>query len=204
MEDQNETLVFYGDAVKDLGNGKVGGYLVLFGDEDSTDLEGDYLTKDTDFGQHSTTAAIYAHGMDKVLGRRVLDAAAPIEVKDAGIWIEAQLNIRDEYEEAIYAMVKAGKLGWSSGTASHLVERNKKDNGAMQITRWPLGLDASLTPAPVEPRIQALPLKSLKIDPLEISHQEGGEPSEDGQQTVNININVNEKCLHYFDQCLYS
>lgn len=189
MENDNETLVIYGDAVKDLGNGRVGGYLVLFGNEQNTDLEGDYFTKDTDFGNHRTTSTIYAHGQDKQMGRRVLDPESALSVKDAGVWIEAQLSLRDEYEQAIYEMVKAGKLGWSSGTASHLTERKAKENGARHITRWPLGLDASLTPVPAEPRIQALPLKSLQFDPIEIDHQEGGEPSAN-DTTVNVNINV--------------
>lgn len=189
MDNENETLVIYGDAVKDLGNGRVGGYLVLFGDENNTDLKGDYFTKSTDFGSHKTTATIYAHGQDKKLGRRILDPQSALSIKDAGVWVEAQLSLRDEYEKAIYQMVKSGKLGWSSGTASHLVEREQKENGASLITRWPLGLDASLTPNPTEYRTQALSLKSLQFDPIEIDHQEGGEPSAN-ETTVNVNINV--------------
>jgi HK97 family phage major capsid protein len=63
--------------------------------------------------------------------------------------------MRDEYERAVYGLAEKGKLGWSSGTAPHLVERNKS-----HITRWPLGLDASLTPIPADPGNRAMPLKS--------------------------------------------
>ncbi len=192
MENQNdiEQLVFYGGSVKALGDGRVGGHLVIFGDADNTDLEGDFFTKDTDFGPHQTSAVLYQHGLDTKLQRRVLDPQATIKTDDIGVWVEAQLQLRDEYEKAIYQMVEAGKLGWSSGTASHLVEREQKGGSqAYYIKRWPLGLDASLTPMPAEPRTAALPLKSLQIDDIELSHEEAGEASVD-VQTVNVNINV--------------
>ena len=43
-----------------------------------------------------------------------------------GVWVEGILNMRDDYEKALYNLAKQGKLGWSSGTASHLVEREKE------------------------------------------------------------------------------
>lgn len=163
----DDSLVMFGSAVKDLGNGRVGGFLVVFGDEDNTDATDtrDFFTGETDYdlnlrGDVKSTV-YYDHGFDEDMGLRKL-AGGSLEVKDAGVWIETQLALRDEYEEAIYQLVKDGKLGWSSGTATHLVERKKHDNGSHEITRWPLGLDASLTPTPAEPRTLALPLKSLK------------------------------------------
>ncbi len=157
------TAVAYGQEVKALGNGKIGGYLVLFSTDAAPDLTGDFFTRETDFGPHKSSIALYQHGMDETLGRRVLDPAATMEVKDAGVWIEAQLALRDEYEQALYKLAEKGKLGWSSGTAAHLVERERVGK-AYKITRWPLGLDASLTPTPAEPRTQATPLKALMTE----------------------------------------
>ena len=57
-------------------------------------------------------------------------------------------------------LAESGKLGWSSGTASHLVMR-EQDGAAHRVKRWPLGLDASLTHTPAEPRNSVMPLKSL-------------------------------------------
>jgi hypothetical protein len=37
--------------------------------------------------------------------------------------LDAQLEMRDEYDEQIYKLAEAGKLGWSTGAAGHLVER---------------------------------------------------------------------------------
>jgi hypothetical protein len=75
------------------------------------------------------------------------------------VWAETQLALRDAYEKRIYGLAEAGKLGWSSGTAAHLVKREPV-GGAMKIMHWPLGLDASLTPTPAEPRNTVVALKA--------------------------------------------
>jgi hypothetical protein len=167
-----ETVVYNGGEVKALGDGKVGGYLVTFGDSKHTDLEGDYFTPSTDFDLERSTKAtvLYNHGLDKTLKGKKL-GVGEMKVDDAGVWIEAQLELRDDYERAIYDMAQKGKLGWSSGTAAHLVER-KKSGKSYEILSWALGLDASLTPTPAEPRCLAMSLKSwqseMKLsDPLE-------------------------------------
>jgi HK97 family phage major capsid protein len=159
----NDTL-WIGDAVKALDeSGKVGGYLVRFGDAQSVDLVGDYFTPDTDFDVEAwphKTRVYYNHGFDAQLKRRKL-GTAELSRDDVGVWAEAQLQMRDEYERAIFEMAKEGKLGWSSGTAPHLVER-EEDGSAKRILAWPLGLDASLTPTPAEWRNSARSIKSLE------------------------------------------
>ena len=152
----DDILVFDGSEVKALEGGKVAGYLVRFSTKSDPDLTGDYFSPDTDYGTATKTAILYQHGFDKKMKRRKL-GEGELRKDDIGVWVEAQLNLRDEYEKAIYDLAAAGKLGWSSGTASHLVERD----GDGKITAWPLGLDASLTPTPAEPRNSAIPLKSL-------------------------------------------
>lgn len=159
MMSLEDGLVTFGASVKALGDGKVGGYLVRFSTDKDPDLTGDFFTKETDFGEHKTADVYYNHGLDSTLKTRKI-GKADLKADDVGIWAEAQLALRDEYEQAIYEMAKAGKLGWSSGTASHLMER-KAIGKANQITRWPLGLDASLTPTPAEPRNGAVSIKSL-------------------------------------------
>lgn len=159
-----ETVVYNGGAVKALGDGKVGGYLVSFGDSKHTDLEGDYFTPNTDFDLERSTKStvLYQHGLDKTLKGTKL-GVGEMKVDDAGVWIEAQLELRDDYERAIYDMAQKGKLGWSSGTAAHLVER-KKVGKSYEIEAWALGLDASLTPTPAEPRCLAMSLKSWQSE----------------------------------------
>ena len=166
-EAQEGAVLYYGGAVKALGNGKIGGYLVRYGDPDNADLVDDFFNDETDYGPHDTSLVFYNHGLDDTLKRRVLDKKAQLKQDEVGVWIEAQLALRDAYEKYIYEQVEAGKMGWSSGTADYLVERNQVGK-AYHITSWPLGLDASITPAPAEPRNSVIPLKSLGVSALSI------------------------------------
>lgn len=159
-------LAFFGGAVKAVGGGKIEGYLVRFGSPKDTDAEGEYFSKSTDFDiQEGAQASIYYHhGMDPVMKRRKLGRGT-MRVDELGVWVEGQLDLRDQYEKAIYAMAEQGKLGWSSGTAGHLVDRQRVGK-AVHITAWPLGADASLTPTPAELRNAAVPVKSLSTESI--------------------------------------
>lgn len=158
----DEQLVTIGGELKALGDGKVGGYLVRFGTQDQPDLTGDFFTAETDYdldGGAGKSTVLYHHGQDATLKRRKL-GRADLRIDDVGVWMDAQLTLRDEYDRAIYGMIEAGKMGLSSGTLPHLVEREYNANGTAKITAWPLGLDASITPIPAEPRTSVMPLKS--------------------------------------------
>ena len=160
-----DTLVYFGEAVKALGNGKIGGYLVRFTTDKDPDLTGEFFTKDTDFGDAETGTVYFEHGLDPVLSKRVLGKAIH-KTDDFGIWAETQLKRRDKYEQFLYSLAERGKLGWSSGTMPNLVQLEKKGK-ATWIKYWPLGLDDTLTIIPAEPRNTAVPLKSLSITPLD-------------------------------------
>ncbi len=171
----DDFLACFGGEVKALGGGKVGGYLVRFGSaqEPDTSQFRDFFTAKTDFGTEfpAATAVYYNHGLDSTLARRRLADGAKMKADEIGIWVEAQLKLRDEWERAVYDLAKAGKLSWSSGTANHLVERAAVKSAAgetiaHEILAWPLGLDASLTPTPAEPRCEAVALKSGDVPEL--------------------------------------
>ncbi len=157
----DEALIYFGDAVKAMGGGKVGGYLVLFSTDSDPDLTGDFFTKNTDFFFDEAPKAVilYDHGLDPTLKARKLGRGS-LRIDDVGVWVETQLELRDEYEKAIYAMAEAGKLGWSSGSAPHLVERTPVKK-SVEIKSWPI-VEASLTPVPTEPRTAAITLKSYR------------------------------------------
>lgn len=174
---ETDTLVNFGGALKTLSSdgdtAKLGGYLVRFGsptDTDATRLR-DFFTKNTDFDiqDGATSAVYYNHGLNSTLKTRKLGIAS-LRVDDVGVWMETELKARDDYERRILQMAQAGKLGLSSGTAAHLVER-KNHGDAHEITRWPLGLDASLTPTPAEPKTSVAHLKSI-VDEDEIEESE--------------------------------
>jgi len=175
--EEDDELVFYGEPIKALGDGKLGGYLVRFSGDSEPDLTGEYFTKETDFGDATTSPVYYQHGMDPVIKKRKL-SKAELSMDDFGVWAETQLNMRDEYEKFIYQMAEKGQQGWSSGTASHLIEREKKGN-AIWLRSWPLGLDASITPTPAEPRNGVIPLKSINVEPLKAIDEPKDTPTEE-------------------------
>lgn len=156
-----ETMVEFGGAIKALGDGKIGGYLVHFTDADNPDLQDDFFTKDTNFAVDTgdRVAIYYNHGIDPVMKKRQLGRGT-VTLDDVGVWMEAQLAMRDDYERAVYSLVKQGKLGWSSGSIPHLVEREQAKS-AYYIKHWPIG-EASITPMPAAgPIVTALqPLKT--------------------------------------------
>lgn len=147
MDDER---ILFTSGLKAMGGGKVGGYLVRYSDENTPDLDGDFFTKATDFDveEGDRVTVYYQHGLDPVLKTRKLGKGTVRLHDDVGVWVEAQLELRDEYEKAIYQMAEDGRLGWSSGTLPNLVAAEPTKTGARWIKSWPLGKDASLTPNP--------------------------------------------------------
>ena len=159
-------LFTFGGAVKALGEGKFEAPLVLFTDSSSPDLAGDYFTKDTNFWYlrdgKATIPVLYNHGTDKTMGVKGL-GSAEVEMRDAGVWMRGQLDMADQYQRAIYSMIEAGKMGTSSGSVPHMVEREQKGD-AYWIKSWPLA-EGSLTPTPCEPKLygKVVAAKSVEV-----------------------------------------
>lgn len=179
------TLIFPGGDVKALGDGRVGGYLVRFGDPNTADVQGDFFTSETYYGKavKSGTDVIYHHGIGRIdvtanrLGNRVIGDGA-IEVKADGLWIEATIA-----EPEVYAMADAGKLGWSSGSVDRLVRREAVKAGVSKVVQWPI-IEASLSPRPVDPRNVAYAIKALLDDEPESvpePHSETPPPASDAK-----------------------
>ncbi|MFA6134454.1 MAG: hypothetical protein WC869_10620 [Phycisphaerae bacterium] len=157
-----DTMITMGGEIKALGDGRIGGYLIRFSDPQHPDLAGEYFTKDTDFGPLRTSLVFFHHGKDGRIKKRILDAGAELGIDDIGVWIKAQLALRDAYERWILSRVEAKKMGWSSGTAPHLAER-VTTGATTWLKTWMLGLDASVTPTPCESLNTAVPLKSFPL-----------------------------------------
>ena len=150
----DDLLAYDGDAVKALGEGWVGGYLVRYSDPvksggDLTHYKDMFLPPPgTDYGSATKSDVYVHHRMLPGLGKQQLRNQAEIGFDEAGVFIKHLLDLRDPYERALYAQAQRGKLGWSSGTAPHLVERKALGDGRHIVAKWPLGLDASYTPTP--------------------------------------------------------
>lgn len=155
--------------------------LALVFDEPGTrsrDLTGEYFTAPPEDGGHTyygpaakggriTVDTLFHHGIpleDSTRGRRLADAllGETTMTKAADGWLASLvLPMREDYEEEIAELAAQGKLGWSTGSAGHVVR--KAADGL--ITRWPI-VEVSPTPVPAEPRTFAVPLKSLWTPPV--------------------------------------
>jgi len=145
MERNAATAVKMIDAIE----GRVGGYLVVWGDSQRRDLQGEYFTPDTDLGLawYAQRPVLYHHGLDGDLKAAVIGVIDTLMPDAVGIWAEAQLDMRQRYVRVVQKLIDRGVLGWSSGSLPHLVE--VMDDG--RIKRWPI-VEGSLTPTPAEPR----------------------------------------------------
>lgn len=152
-------LIARGGSLKAMPDGWVYGCAVLFTDPSRKDLTGDYFTKSTELAWQGLEPriALYHHGMDSTFKDAEFKNGWQLDrIDDVGLWVKHQCDMRDEYEAAVYGMVKSKKLGLSSGAASHLVKR--ADDG--QLLRWPIS-EISYTPTPAEPGTMVQAIKSL-------------------------------------------
>lgn len=121
----------------------IGGFGVVFG---GRDIVGDTFTPETDFRLDYVPSkeVYYDHALGEI--KTPLGLVFRTEIRDLGVWVEAQLRRSQEYVAEVLKLIEQGVLGWSSGSIAHLVQRN----GNM-IKSWPI-VEFSLTPTPAEPR----------------------------------------------------
>ncbi len=152
-------------AVKDIGNGRVGAYGILFGTPETPDLSEwkDFFTPDTDFWLKQIPARpmLYNHSMDPYLdGADALIGMWPeVKLDDVGVWLEGEIDKNHRYRDAILKLIDNDALSVSSDSVSYLVRRKEQKNGTHRVLQWPL-VAASLTPMPAEPRLK--PVETLK------------------------------------------
>lgn len=149
-------------SIKALGDGRIGGLGLRFGSPQEKDLEGTHFDKRTNYGPSDGDGmqVLIHHGVPlapslKVLSDHILGEAKVVR-EDVGLFVEAVLDLGNEYERAVYDLAERGKLKWSSGTAYRMVRVSEGG----YIGNWPI-IEWSLTPAAAEYRLPAvLPLKS--------------------------------------------
>lgn len=161
-----------------VGEGRIGGYLILWGTPQVRDLQGEYFTPETELGLdwYPQRPVLYQHGLDGQLKAAVIGQIDTLRMDEVGVWAEAQLDLRQRFVRAVLRLVEKGVLHWSSGSLAHLVQVGADG----EIRRWPV-VEGSLTPTPAEPRrtdVQTiksvydtlgLDVKRLNLQPDEIS-----------------------------------
>src|SRR5689334_5759810 len=129
--------------------GRIGGYLVVWGNPQQRDLQGEYFSPESELGLdwYDQRPVLYHHGLDGNVKAAVIGAIDRLQADTTGVWAEAQLDLRQKYVRTVLKLVEKGILGWSSGSLPHLVDVAADGH----IKRWPI-VEGSLTPTPAEPR----------------------------------------------------
>lgn len=167
-----EVLLRYpsGSPIKHLGDDRIGGYAVLWGNEEIKDLVGEFFTPQTEELDAVLKATgylpiFYQHAADRVLKASVIGLAKAMQPDDLGLWYEAQIIAAEEYRRYLMPLIEAGLLATSSGT---LPAAREVDHRTGRIKRWPI-IELSLTPTPAEARMISVPVAPLKSALCEIN-----------------------------------
>lgn len=149
-------------AVKSLGKNRIGGYLVLWGDEKRKDLSGEWFTPQTEgllsvFKAVGRVPLLYQHGHDAKVGLDIVGAYDVMQPDDIGLWTEAQLDLASQYRAAVLQLADKGAIGQSSQTLASV----RKVAPTGEIKRWVI-VEGSLTPTPCEPRMMERPVSAIK------------------------------------------
>ena len=147
----DDKRIAIGGSIKAAGDaGLIDGYLVYFTDENEKDLHHQFFDAQTDYVNPPTKivggSVLYQHGLDDTIGVKDIGSFTAAKVDTVGIWVQAQLDLHDEYQREIFGLAKKGILSWSSGALPQSVE--VEDNG--HIKRWKI-IEGSLTPTPAMP-----------------------------------------------------
>ena len=162
----DETVITAGGVLKSFGGGKFGGYGVLKSTPKDPDRQNEFFWDGTDFElqDRGTVPVLWFHGLDPLFKGRKLSRAIPT-LDSVGVYFETRLVATDERMEQLIDLGNRGGLAYSTGSASHLVEKKTMGNGTRRIDVWPIvEVSLCLQSQAVEPRAKVLPLKTIASD----------------------------------------
>ena len=151
------------NCVKAMGEDRIAGYLIMWGNKATGDSQGNYFTKETRgiydvFNSQGKLINLYHHGLDKNVKASPIGAIDVMRSDDIGVWVEAQLDLRNKYSRYVKYLVERGALNWSSGAVPCSVEIDRKDG---RIKAW-TAFEGSVTPTPAEHKMLSMPIRTLK------------------------------------------
>lgn len=161
---------FIGGAVKAGEYGVVYGCLIPFGPP--RDSQNEYFVPSVKLNlERLKYIPVVFHHAQSELGTVEIGRInmSDIQVRPDGLYVKAMIDTSTEEGQQIYAMAKAGRLGWSSGSATHMVVTN--EDGA--ILEWPI-VEASLTPSPAAGKRTTV--QAIKMDLTALAIDESKEP----------------------------
>lgn len=158
-------------AAKFVGRDEIRGYVALWGDPNTVDLESEFFTKQTDFWDSVLglpRPLTWNHAQDKSTFKNAGTVGQIISFGDdeVGRFYNAVLDRSNKYRAAVDKLIEQRKIGTSSDSAPQYVEREKMANGSVWLKTWPL-FAAALTDVPCEPRMLDIGLdfwKAIGVD----------------------------------------
>lgn len=151
-----------GYTVKALGENRVGAYGVLWGDENSKDLHGEYFTKDTEelkaiFDAMGAVPWLFHHAADNTIKSTVVGIVDVMEIDEVGLWYEAKIKEHELYKQYVKPLIDQRALYSSSGT----LPGAKRVTKSGKIKRWPIA-EMTGTHIPAEWRMLDRPIDQIK------------------------------------------
>ena len=145
----------------DIDEGTIEGMAIPFdGPWNGLDAFKTVFTRDTNYYLDwfpNGRPVLYAHGKDDHFRGTRIGQESKAEIRDGGVWVEAQLEKSRDYWERIVPLLDKQALYFSSGAAPALI-RSTSD-GVMQD--WP-AIEWTLTPQPANHYAQLSPKRQLE------------------------------------------
>jgi len=135
----------------------VGGYIALWGNAETKDLQGDYFTPDTWLGlnEYPTVPALFHHGLDEQVGLSVIGRRVKSGVDEVGAWVEDWLDKGNQYWKMVRPLLDKEALFYSPGSAPHLVKRQQDG----RLDSYPI-VEDTFTVIPAQHRLR--PVAQIK------------------------------------------
>lgn len=117
-------------AIKSIGDGRIGGYAILWGNDSQKDLDGQYFTKDTEdlltvFKAMGKIPWLVQHAADEVIKSVPVAEVTTLDPDESGLWFEAKVIAHDLYKNYVSRLISAGKLFSSVGALPASVKAEK-------------------------------------------------------------------------------
>lgn len=131
-----------------LGSNKWRVLAIPFGGEfkGNKDIDGEFFSPRTDIKSHwfKERPVLFHHGMDQLLGAEDIGIEDELKSSPEGWWANIWLHRSHQYHAVVDALLRAGKMYGSSGSAPNLVKTDRKTG---EILVWP-HIEQTLTPKP--------------------------------------------------------
>jgi len=128
------------------------------------DFDGEFFSPKTDFlfdWFKGSRPFLYQHTWDARVGTDPMGDVVNFEKRKEGIWVQAQLDLRSKWYEAIRELIGEEALSFSSGAYPAGVVVAKSG----EILRWPW-VELTATPTPANPYASIAAMKSLDPPPI--------------------------------------